>query len=449
MQPFSTESVLALAPDAASAKAANGLMKPGKWPLLGASEVAVWGECQGSSLYQTQVDLSGPSFHCSCPSRKFPCKHGLALLLLWAKDPKQFQQGQPPAWVSEWMTARQERNQKKEEKQQQKAAEKAADPKAAETALKSVQKRWSRIDKGVAELQQWLLDQVAQGLGHLNPDSSDAWEGMAARLVDAQAPGLAQRVRYAAAELLQGPQWPDNVLRRLGVLQLACHAIQRRDGLDENAQADLRALIGWPIDKDSVLGQAAKVTDDWQVLGVIQEERDRNLIERRVWLHGLHTGQRALVLDHIFPGRVFEQSWMALSTVQASLAFYPSAAPLRALVAQIQTITPAHPAAPALALASTPAQEWLQVAQRVAANPWGSLHPLRCHDALFIRHNEQFCLHWGDVLLPLQLRDNDGWALLALGGGHPMTVQGEWDGNSLRPLTALGSEGHWIWSPIE
>ena len=181
MQLFSTESVLALAPDAASAKAANGLIKPGKWPSLGASEVAIWGECQGSDLYQTQVDLSGPSFHCSCPSRKFPCKHGLALLLLWAKDPTQFQQGQLPKWVSEHLAARQERQQKKEEKQQQKAAEKAADPKAAETALKSVQKRWSRIDKGVAELQQWLSDQVAQGLGHLSPDSHDDWDGVAAR----------------------------------------------------------------------------------------------------------------------------------------------------------------------------------------------------------------------------------------------------------------------------
>jgi hypothetical protein len=29
------------------------------------------------------IDLVGPAFRCSCPSRKFPCKHGLALLLLW------------------------------------------------------------------------------------------------------------------------------------------------------------------------------------------------------------------------------------------------------------------------------------------------------------------------------------------------------------------------------
>ena len=89
---FSAESVLALAPDAASAKAANGLTKPGQWPLLGANEAALWGECQGSSTYQTQVDLAGPSFRCSCPSRKFPCKHGLALLLCSAQRPPNWRQ---------------------------------------------------------------------------------------------------------------------------------------------------------------------------------------------------------------------------------------------------------------------------------------------------------------------------------------------------------------------
>src|SRR5689334_15050295 len=59
---LSTEAVLALAPDDASAKAAKGLVAPAKWPTLAFSDEAVWGECQGSGSkpYQTQVDLSGP-----------------------------------------------------------------------------------------------------------------------------------------------------------------------------------------------------------------------------------------------------------------------------------------------------------------------------------------------------------------------------------------------------
>lgn len=451
---FSAESVLALAPDAASAKAAHGLTKPGQWPLLGADAAALWGECQGSSRYETQVDLAGPSFQCSCPSRKFPCKHGLALLLLWAKDPAQFQASAPPAWVTEWLADRAQRTQKKEEKQQQKtankAAQQAADPNAEANARKTVDKRWGRIDKGVAELQQWLTDQIDQGLGHLTSDSRGAWEAMAARLVDAQAPGLAARLGYAAEALLDGPQWPDNVLRRLGLLQLACDAIQRRDAFDASASADLRALLGWPLDKDTLLAQSPPVTDAWWVLGVIQEERDNRLLERRVWLQGLHTGQRAFLLDHTFAGRVFESSWVALSIVEATLVFYPSAAPLRALVVRSQTRTlPGQQ--PALPPGAAPLDEWRGVAQRIAANPWSHLHPLLCSDATLHYDGEKahsrFHLQWGDMVLPLQLHLSDGWALLALSGGQPLTVQGEWDGTHLRPLSAAGPEGIWIWTP--
>ena len=80
--------VLALAPDAPSQRAAHSLASGRAWPLTGAAEPgALWGECRGSAAgpYRTVVDLAGPAYRCSCPSRKFPCKHALALLLLWAE----------------------------------------------------------------------------------------------------------------------------------------------------------------------------------------------------------------------------------------------------------------------------------------------------------------------------------------------------------------------------
>nr|BFE81137.1 hypothetical protein GCM10020093_037380 [Planobispora longispora] len=67
----------------------------------------MWGECKGSGSkpYRACVDLSGPAYRCSCPSRKFPCKHALGLLLLWSAD------GVPDAdapadWVAEWLDQR-------------------------------------------------------------------------------------------------------------------------------------------------------------------------------------------------------------------------------------------------------------------------------------------------------------------------------------------------------
>ncbi|MDQ3059092.1 MAG: SWIM zinc finger family protein [Pseudomonadota bacterium] len=448
---LSAESVLALAPDAASVKAATGLLKPAKWPTLGANDAAVWGECQGSggSPYETQVDLSGPTFKCSCPSQKFPCKHALALLLLKARDASLFKSDTPPTWVTDWLNARTERAQKKQDKQREKIVAASAEPTAA--SLKSIAQRWKQIDAGVAELQQWLLDQVSRGLGSLSPQSRWEWQTMGARLVDAKAPGLGQRVNYAADGLMQDADWPEKTLRRLGLLQLACEAISRRSALSEAAQTDLRIMLGWPLEKETVLAQSPGVPDRWQVIGLIQEERDNNMHERRVWLRGQHSGQYALLLEHAFAGRGFEQSWLCHGVHQATLAFYPSAAPLRALVVS-STAEIASASEPASAPAATadirPEQTWTALAQRIANNPWISLHPLHCHGATPCRDGDSFGLDWAGKYLPLTLNETQGWALLALSGGRPLSVMGEWNGEALRPLSASSPEGVWNWSVL-
>ena len=112
------EQIIQLAPDAASVKAGKGLASPGKWVLLACSERAVWGHCQGSGKnpYQTAIDLNDIAFKCSCPSRKFPCKHGLGLLLLFAAKPELFEQAEEPDWVATWLSKRGVKAEKKEQK---------------------------------------------------------------------------------------------------------------------------------------------------------------------------------------------------------------------------------------------------------------------------------------------------------------------------------------------
>lgn len=87
MTVWTRQQVLDAAPDAASMKAAVSLATPAPWSQTGSTEALVWGRCQGSggSPYQVSVDLHGPAYRCSCPSRKVPCKHALALLLLWSQ----------------------------------------------------------------------------------------------------------------------------------------------------------------------------------------------------------------------------------------------------------------------------------------------------------------------------------------------------------------------------
>lgn len=103
--------MLALAPDSAGAKAGQALATQRHWTSLGQSPQAIWGLFQGSGKepYQTQVDLGGPAFRCTCPSRKQPCKHGLGLLLLFASEPEGMPASPPPEWVSAWLAERAKR----------------------------------------------------------------------------------------------------------------------------------------------------------------------------------------------------------------------------------------------------------------------------------------------------------------------------------------------------
>lgn len=165
------EQIIQLAPDAASVKAGKGLAVPGKWVLLACSERAVWGHCQGSGKnpYQTAIDLNDIAFKCSCPSRKFPCKHGLGLLLLFAAKPELFEQAEEPDWVATWLSKRGVKAEKKEQK--------ARDEKPVDAAAqaKRQEKRHQNVLNGIEDLETWMKDLVRNGLVNVPTICSRTW----------------------------------------------------------------------------------------------------------------------------------------------------------------------------------------------------------------------------------------------------------------------------------
>lgn len=428
------QEVLALAPDEASAKAARGLALPTKWPMLGANGLAVWGECQGSGSkpYQTQVDMNGPAFRCSCPSRKFPCKHGLALLMIQAQSPDRVQAGDAPPWVSQWLESRIEKAQKKEERQAERLSAAPVDP---QVSARREEQRWQRLEAATQELQRWLADQLRAGLGSLGPSSRPGWLTLAARMVDAQAPGLGARIREAAAGIGQGEEWPERTLARLGLLQLVCDAMARRASLPPALQAELRTVVGWPCERTEVIEHGDLLSDRWTVLGVATQERDDRLTERRVWLHGQQTGLRALLLDHAFGGRGFEQPWLSGQGIDATVHRFPGSSGLRVLMTERR-----GDPAPACWPGDSLDQEWLRVARRVAVSPWVPLHPVVLPGAVPLRQEDRSWAVVGTQAWPLVLSDDDLWQLLSASAGHPVHLMGEWDGHRLVPLTAWSAE---------
>ncbi|MGO8670136.1 MAG: SWIM zinc finger family protein [Capsulimonadaceae bacterium] len=437
---FTPEQVMALAPDAPSAKAGRDLANRRKWADLGRQDdTAVWGACQGSGStpYQTRVDLREPAFKCSCPSRKFPCKHGLGLLYLLATDAGAVPVAEPPDWVATWLAGREARSEKKAAAAAP-PAEGAAEAtvvsaEAAEAAAAAAAKRVAdceeRIAGGIDDLDRWLRDLVRRGLANIDLGYK-YWDGQAARLVDAQAPGLARMVREMAGTPSSGAGWQERLLEQIGLLYLAVEGYRRKESLSDAARADLLSLVGWTVPQEQVLDGPGR-EDVWVVLGQHVEEEDRLQVQR-TWLVGESSRQPALILQFAHGSRPLDPMAMIPGTAfSGELAFYPGACPLRALVrTRRDNGRPAtvHGAARA-------AQALSGFGRALAAYPWLDRYPVvveRVRPAPSTSGWQVVDEH-GDSL-PLVREFAHGWRLMAVSGGHPVTMAGEWNGSSLLPL---------------
>ena len=452
---WTSEQVLALSPDAGSAKRGRSLAHVAKWPLLGKSPRAVWGECQGSGKkpYRTvidlDIDLGGPAFRCSCPSRKFPCKHAIALFLLLTEQAS-FIEEQPPDWGAEWLD-------KRAEKAAQKPSEKQATDPAAQTqqAQKRLTKREEKVAAGLDDLGQWLQDIVRRGLADLPAQPYSFWDQAAARLVDAQAPGLAKRVQALAgiphASALAGRgnvDWLERMLKALGQLNLLVQSYRNIAQLSPAMQAEVRSQVGFTQTKDDLYQRAeqseptvAALSDTWQILGKVVTEEDA-LKTQRVWLWGLGSQQTAMVLSFAHGRRQpLDASLVPGACFNGRLIFYPGTGQqgtgqetgYRALVAERTTV----PDVCRDSIGDKQIEAAIaRYAQSLIQNPWLVRAPMALSRMLlrYSAHNWYLQDAEGKTL-PLSPTFSQGWELLAMSGGHPLAIFGEWNGESLLPLS--------------
>jgi hypothetical protein len=425
---WTAEQILALAPDQRSVAAGQSLATSRAWAALGHAGLSAWGECRGSAgvSYRTLIDLSEPAFRCSCPSRKSPCKHGLGLLLLLMADPTAFAQTAPPPWAAEWLARH--------------PASRAASPSrgVADPVAQSrrAAAREAKVAAGLAGLGRWLRDLVRQGLAVAQAQPASFWEAQAARLVDAQAPGAARLVRELAGIPASGPGWQERLLERLGRLHLLVEAFQRLDALPPDTRDDVRAAIGWTQPQEELL-QGAGRRDLWLVLGQ-RMSQEENLRVLRTWLWGTRSRSAALVLEFAHVSQPLERSIVPGTALDADVVFFPGAFPMRALVKQSHAAPAPLATMPgyADALEATGAY-----AAALARNPWLEQFPLPLASATPVRDDDSWTVRdTHGRCLPLAPRFEEGWHLLALSGGRPLALFGEWDGDSLLPLGAWAGE---------
>lgn len=440
MTDWSLQRVEQLAPDPASFKAAQGSAKPAKWNNLGRDARLVWGECQGSGTtpYQVRADLIDVTYKCSCPSRKLPCKHTLALLLLLAGGA--VKEGAPPEFVNEWSANRAKRAEAKQVKAA--AGDKEVDK---EAQAKRIEKRESRIGDGLAQLETWLADIVADGLATTRAQGDAFWEKMAARLVDAQAPGLARRVRelsWAAASR----EWQTELLAGIARLQLLIDGYRALDRLAAPLAAEVRTLIGWTQDQEQLRKQQG-VRDHWHVVARRQSQ-DETLTTQTTWLHGTNTRQFALVLEFAVGAQPLPVTYTVGQVLDATLVFFEGEPAIRALEKERHSVEPRRIELPAgadvAALQAT-------FAAMMARNPYLERLPFVLEGMRPVLAPEGRLLLADEAgrSVPVVASCKHQWELIALSGGRALRVFGEWSARGFDPYCVQSEAELFILARLE
>lgn len=457
------EKVEALAPDQASLAAAVKI-KPAAWSLLALNDAGnfAWGECQGSGAtpYRVCVETTTLGAKCTCPSRKFPCKHSLSLMLLLAKSPQSFQTSDAvPDWVTDWAGRRRPvRAAKSQEGDKPRASLDAALETPPELRSEKAQARAAQqrdnlraqreraILGGLDELDRWIEDRLNRGLAGFMTDAPQQCRVLAQRMVDAKASGVATWIDSLPSQLLALPERlrSDAVIEHLGSLHLLAEAYRRQEQLPDALRHDVRRLVGWTQDRQALLedGSALRISAVWTVIATHVEVQPDKLRRIETWLMGDQDGAAiyAVLIDFVpvatgaggssyFPGETFA----------AQLAFYPSAVPLRAILEQrsgdAPPVTPSRAAPLDSALDAYDGlrarQPWLRqwpiTVNGVACNGYGA-------DGLWLVN--------GTAGVPIAPHQQDDARVLT--SVSLRSVTGVWDGRFFTAMMADTAMGRWV-----
>ena len=462
---LSLDKIEQLAPDQASLEAARKLLKPAKWPVLEDNgEGLIWGECQGSGAtpYRIAVTETDAGYKCTCPSRKFPCKHSLALMWMRADGLAPFAPGTPPQWVDDWLGRRRGPSAAPARKSAEDAGErpsiaavaeeeeKAADPEALARA--EAQRERNRLQRenliagGIAAMEQWITDQLERGLAGFDQRASQECATLAKRLVDAKAGGLANRIS-ALPSVLFGRAEDERAsvaARALAAAYLIGQAYSRQDSLPAPLKADVRQAIGWTITREALLDdpELLRIDGQWRVLAARDEVQADRLRRIEIWLELVGDTPRWAVLIDFVPvsGGATGNIYLPGEVLEAELVFYPSPVPLRAHIAAHRATTPSEEPWTGTALTLEDALSAWRAA--LASKPWLETYPLSA-SGVHIRSSDGRLYACSDTIaLPLSGADRD--AAHPLGAAGEIDLFGLWDGRELAPLLAKTPLGEWI-----
>lgn len=407
------EQITQLAPDTASVKAGKGLATRTKWVLLEYSDRAIWGHCQGSGKtpYQTVVDVKNIAFKCSCPSRKFPCKHGLGLLYMYASYSESFQQAEEPDWVTAWLSKREEKAEKKEQK------EKAETPVDEAAQAKRQAVRHQKVLGGIEDLQIWMKDLLRNGLLNVPERASTLFEAISRRMVDAQASGLAGRLRGFQELNYYSEDWKSTLTDKLGKIYLLAESYKHLESLPADWQSEIRTQIGYPQPKEEVMA-GEPVADQWMVLHT-RSNKVNDLRTETFWLYGKSSHRIALYFNFMAPGVLPDFSILPGGTYQGQLYFYKGVGALRALPKELQWLDENF--LPSFCPDLQAATQYYRTIVRT--NPFAEEVPLLVDNVRLVTgDNVQYLQDAEGRVVPVRMEETARIDILAITGGKPFSA---------------------------
>lgn len=438
----------AMAPDQSALTAASKLLQPAKWLSRARAGGLIWGECQGSGAnpYRVAADIEDVGSKCTCPSRKFPCKHALALMWMFVEGGAAFKEGDVPEWVKDWIGRRRKTSaptQSSEGKSLSAAreviAEGAPDPEGDARRKAASERRaqdtYRSVRAATEDLDVWVADQLRSGLMGFLGDLGGRCRRIAARLVDAKAGALASRVDEMPSRLLSlsAEERVDAAISELGKLVLLTRAWRAAPN-----DPDLRREVVTSETRDDVLASPAtpRVASVWEVLGERIATRRDGLVSQATWLMNMQQGpQRFAMLLDFFPASAGRRTsaFVAGERFAAELAFYPGSAPLRAVV-----VSRGDPEDVPSAWPKAPPDPFAVYAAHMLVTPWQTEVPLLLPEGRLCADNAGRTW-WRSA--------QDQWALLrdmppalALGAAMESAV-GIWDGVRLSLIAAQTNWG--------
>ena len=336
--------------------------------------------------------------------------------------------------MTSWLSKREEKAEKKE----QKAQNDTPVDEAAQAKRQAM--RHQKVLNGIDELEIWLKDLLRNGLINIPERAYTLFDGIARRMVDAQAPGLANRLKAIQEIDFYEESWKYKLTDQLGKLYLLMKSYRNLDLQPEEWQQEIRTQIGYPQAKEDVLA-GETITDQWLVLHK-RSQKINELNNDIYWLYGCRSNRFAIYLSFTAPGTLAEFNLVPGSTYDGKLCYYKGVGSLRALFKECElseeAITPYFCAN--LQEATARYREALQ------QNPFAENVPVLVENLRLAVQGKQLCVQdANNELIPVQMQDITRTDILSVTGGKPFAAFFLADANCWELNSMWYQSDYYIW----